>query len=243
MKQIFFDKDKLVAIKIFPTPFSVEREIAGALSFRNFALVPKIGKLDNRVLAISLLDGFLGYQVLEQDLNQLVAQFLDSTKSVFEPAKFSILLEIKALRKLIKDENNLSFLKRIEKRLTGVNLYPVHGDLQKQNIIISNGQLGLVDFEHFILAPKELELCNSLFFDDGNCLDIPEIIRFLPKNTINIPLLKLMLKFYSLKQISLGMSAKESKDRIQNALTKIKKIQANYQKIPEVGLESSLCYL
>lgn len=243
MKQIFFDKDKLAVIKIFPTPFLMEREIAGAKSIKNFALVPKIRKLDSRVAAISLIDGFLGYQILEQDLNQLVARFLVSLKPVSRPLKFSIFSEIQALRKILKDQESQYLLNKIEKRLTNAKLYPVHGDLQKQNIIVSGGQLGLIDFEHFILAPIELELCNSLFFDDGNCLDIPEIIRFLPKNTINIPLLKLMLKFYSLKQISLGMSTKESKDRIQNALTKIKKMQANYQKIPEVGLESSLCYL
>lgn len=222
MKQVFFDKNQLVVIKVFPSSKTIEREICGAKNLSKAVLVPKIEQLDTKVAKISLFSGFLGYQINEKDLNSLVAKFLLKKKPIDSKIKFTILGELDDLRKCFK--GNLKFIRDLDEIETEIRksvFYPVHGDLQKQNMMILEGKLGLIDFEHFIIAPKELEICNSLFFSDGNCLDVKNIARSLPRGFINKKTLNLMIKFYKLKQISLGMDLVEAEIRFQLACDRI----------------------
>lgn len=200
MKQVFIDRQKSVVIKVFQDPKKLERELCGAKAFSRICRVPNIEKLDKKVLKIDLLEGFLGYQIPEDDLNNLVVQMLIKKDLLkFKICGPTIFDEIKNLKK-IGDKQTCQRLDLIQKLINNVQLVPIHGDLQKQNIVVSEGTLGLVDFEHFIFAPKELELVNSLYFSDGNCLDIKKISKLLPKGFIDQKILKLMLEVYSIKQ-------------------------------------------
>lgn len=218
-KQVFVDKEQSVVIKVFNSPEHLDREIAGVKAFKNLVRLPDIERLDSCVAKISFLPGFLGYQIREQDLTLLVAEFLSSQKSSLKDGLFTIFAEIKRLREVFKqDISKLDLLNQIERIASSTPLVPVHGDLQKQNIIIADGQLGLIDFEHFIWAPQELELCNSLFFNDGNCLQVDLILKELPVRIVNRKRLWAMLQFYALKQIALGMNESTALNRLDNVL-------------------------
>lgn len=244
MKQIFFDKNQSVFIKVFPSSHVLEREMCGIKVFKELVNVPNMEVLDTKVAKITLIPGFLGYQITETDLSRLVAKFLMAKILVKDAEEFSIFQEIKFMRlKFRENQELLEILREIEQGIMGLPLYPVHGDLQKQNIVITGGQLGLIDFEHFMFAPKELEICNSLFFNDGNCLDIQEIINFLPKGFIDKSQFRLMLKFYTLRQISLGMDTHKAFKRLERALVEIGKLDLREKKLSYKDFYSSFCYI
>lgn len=231
MKQVFLDRDKGVVVKVFPNSKLLEREICGAKNFAPFVGVPKITKLDKKVAQISLLSGFLGYQIDEDDLSRLVADLLGSLKPKIKVPNFSITEEIVNLSQFFKaDKKVIQELEQIKKTVSKSPLFPVHGDLQKQNLIISEGKLSLIDFEHFLFAPKELEFCNSLFFDDGNCLNVQKIVAFLPPCVLDQKMLEVMLRFFKLKQIFLGMGAAEADLGFKLALNKARDCLAINQK-------------
>jgi len=232
MKQIFFDKEKLVVIKVFSSLNILRRELCGAKSFSLLVRVPQMEVLDTKVLKISLLEGFLGYQVSEEDLNLVIASFLLKKKPLKRSSKFSITEEIKKLQKDFQDDLEIILkLRKILQEIQNRELFPVHGDLQKQNIIIGNSNLGLIDFEHFILAPKELEVCNSLFFNDGNCLDIPGILKKIPEGFFDKKAINLMLEFFAIKQISFGMSKFEAEKRLKMAQKKVDGLTFGHKKV------------
>ncbi len=243
MNQIFFDKNQSIFIKVFSNSEVLEREESGIANLRSLVFVPLIKRLDNKVAKITFLEGFLGYQVLDNDLNMLISKFLLQKKSKKIPAKFTIFSEINKMRKILKD-SDLKILLNIEEEIKGLSIYPVHGDLQKQNIIISRGKLGLIDFEHFMFAPKELELVNSMFYDDGNCLDVQGIINFLPDKFIDQRVLISMLKFYYLRQIFLGMSANKALIRLTQSFKKIKSLNFARTRNGKIAdFSSSFCYI
>lgn len=224
MKQIFFDKNRSVFIKVFQSSRQLEREKFGIKIFSNLVKVPKIVTLDSKVAAITSLDGFLGYQVSEQDLNIKIVNLL-LLKKPMNINSFSILSEIINLEKFFSGQQ--AILKRLLKIKVGlkkVSLFPIHGDLQKQNIVLMEGDLGLIDFEHTIIAPKELEICNSLFFDDGNCLDSQSIVSMLPMNFFDPKMIEKMLRFYFLRQISLGLDQVEATIRLEVALKRASRL-------------------
>lgn len=225
MKQIYFDQNQSVLIKIFPTSQAVEREICGAKTFSQFVEVPQIERLDNKVAKLSFIPGFLGYQVSEACLNSLIAKFLFQVKAVNKPSRFSIREEIDSLISFFEgDQQTVGELQKIAGVIKDLEFVPIHGDLQKQNILINEGNLGLIDFEHFILAPRELELCNSLFFNDGNCLNIKEIVALLPQNFFDKKILELILRFFKFKQIFLGIDCLEAESKFKLALNKVESL-------------------
>lgn len=225
MKQVFFDKSQSVVIKVFPNSRLLERELCGAKNLKKAALVPQIEKLDRKVAKISLLQGFLGYQINEIELNVLVAQFLKRVAVQSKIIEFSIMEEIVRLEDFFQgDQQSLLKLKIIKQQVKEQALVPIHGDLQKQNIIINEGKLGLIDFEHFVFAPKELEICNSLFYNDGNCLNVPGVLKNFPSSFFNRDILKLMLMFYRLKQVSLGLGQNLAEKKFKLALAKVDKL-------------------
>ncbi len=205
MKQVFLDPSQQVVIKVFENSRQLEREFCGVRAFSRVCLTPEIEKLDLKVARISLLDGFLGYQIIEGDLNKLVADHLIKTAKLDMIAcSCSIFETISNLEvDFLDNPQILMRLKKIKKAILNIDLMPVHGDLQKQNIIIREGKIGLIDFEHFLFAPKELEIVNSLYFNDGNCLDITAISKILPQGFFDQKILKLMMEFYAIKQLSL----------------------------------------
>lgn len=244
MKQLFFDRNQAVVIKVFPDPELLEREICGAGHLSGVAIVPKIGRLDQKVAKISLLHGFLGYQIEEEDLNTLIAGFLLKKKSGGESCCASVFKEITKLKHFFASRKPIiEDLDKLENFLAGKKLFPVHGDLQKQNIVVVQGKLGLIDFERFLFAPRELELCNSLFFDDGNCLDIAGIIKLLPLQSLDSKMLKAMVRFYALRQISLGMDEKVAKQRLVEAVRKIAGLPLGGKPVLKGDRRASFCYI
>ena len=109
-------------------------------------------------------------------------------------------------------------------------------------MIIADGKLGLIDFEHFIFAPRELEFCNSLFFNDGNCLDVIKIVRLFPLGFLDKQMLKRMLKFYGLKQINLGMSQSEAEIRTYQGIKKIESLVFGREKPIFNMSKTSFCF-
>lgn len=245
MRQIFFDQTKAVFIKIFLNSQALEREICGSNSFKKLVAVPQIEVLDQKVAKISLMPGILGYQITEQELNILISKFLQRIKLIKINQDLTIFRKLNYLKKFFKsDPKSLNRLNRIEQNLKGASLFPVHGDIQKQNIVILNGKLGLIDFEHFIFAPRELELCNSLFFNDGNCLNIEEIVSYLPRKLFSKKILKEMLVFYALKQQMLGMNKIEAENKLRSALMKAHNLKfTGKQSLKGVVEFSSFCYI
>lgn len=225
MKQIFFDKEKSVVIKVFSSFKVMEREACGVQNFSSLVVVPKVEKIGPKVLKISLLEGFLGYQIPEEDLSLIIAQFLLRKKPLENPSFFTITEEIKKLQAVFQDQPEiLNQLGDIQKLIKNKKLFPVHGDLHKQNIIIKDGNLSLIDFEHFIFSPKELEVCNSLFFNDGNCLDILGICQNIPEGFFDKKIMMAMLNFFAIKQIGFGMSKLEAEKRLKLAQDKITRL-------------------
>lgn len=246
MKQIFIDKSQSVVIKVFTNSSVIEREICGVQSLSKIAHVPHIEKLDTKVAKISFLSGFLGYQVPEEQLNMLVSLMLLRKNALKIPVdtKFSIFSEMKKMKKILREKNDLLMLAKIEKNIRRQPLVPVHGDLQKQNMIIFGGAFGLIDFEHFVFAPKELEVVNSLFFNDGNCLDIPSVIGLLPQGFFNLKMMQEMTQYYALKQLILGMNSKEVIVRLNKALEMIARLGKRHVLEKSIQTNSgSFCYV
>lgn len=244
MKQLFFDKNQAVVIKVFPNAELLEREACGAGHLSGAAIVPKIEKLDQKVAKISLLLGFLGYQITDEELNAMVAGFLLKKKPGGQGYCVSIFKEIAGLKRFFAFRKRVvGELEKLEDFLADKELFPVHGDLQKQNIVIVQGQLGLIDFEHFIFAPQELEFCNSLFFDDGNCLDVAGIVGLLPPQSLDKKMLKAMARFYALRQISLGMDDTQAKQRLAEAGRKIAGLPLGKKSVPAGDRGASFCYI
>lgn len=243
MQQVFFDRQKLIFIKVFSDSNILEREVCGAKIFSKFIGTPKIEIVDNRVAKIDCVDGFLGYQINEEELNLFIAKLLESILPIKNVKRFTIFDELERLKFLLNDQVSIKMLDNIEKNINRVKLFPVHGDLQKLNVVISQGELFLIDFEHFIFAPRELEIVNSIFFNDGNCLEIEKILEFLPSNFFDRKLLKLMLEFYCLKQISLGMDRKISFNLLEKGLERIDSLNIKTKAISRVENRKTYCYI
>jgi len=88
----------------------------------------------------------------------------------------------------------------------------IHGDLHLDNILISNNanadKIFVIDFEHSIEAPVEMEFQNSLFWNDEKSLSVNEITEIL-KTKYKIPYSeqkeKLLTKVYVAHQINLAL--------------------------------------
>ena len=134
--------------------------------------------------------------------------------------------EIKYFQNKFKKKKKILFnLDAIREAIKNASLYPVHGDLQKQNIVINKKGLVLIDFEHFCFAPLELELVNSIYFNDANCLDVESIVpRLLVDKIISNRLLRVMLKYYSIKQLAQGKSENHVSKQYKRAVNKLNNI-------------------
>ena len=229
MNKRFIDTKQQVVVKILTSEERAQKEISGAKAFAKFTLVPEVVKLDRKTILIGLVKGIPADKVKRDFLNALVVELV---RCIFKNSKTSlsefpnIYSEINILREIF--ENNKVFLQallEIEKSISGSSLFPVHGDLQKQNVFIQKGKMVLIDFEHFVFAPLELEIVNSLFFKDYNCMDVDFIISKLVEDKIFSPVvLKNMLIFYALRQMAEGRKKKDCEKRLQDGLKRLRKI-------------------
>lgn len=87
----------------------------------------------------------------------------------------------------------------------------VHGDLHLGNIILNDSGVCLIDFEHSMEAPIELELQNSIFWNDEMSLDV-EICRSLivkARIEYSAELEILLMSFYISKQLLLALKEQD----------------------------------
>ncbi len=219
-KRIFRDQKEKVFLKFCGSVVSAQQEMSGAKYLAPAVLVPKIEMLDTRTLLIYEMVGIKASKVPNSLLNSQLLGYFSRVEpvSAFENGQ-TIFDQIERVSR--------QFLlpRGMVEKISHRPLFPVHGDLQKQNILLVDGQLALIDFEHFVFAPLELELVNSLFFSDGNCLDLGSLLPVLKKSgRINFEILQLMLLFYSLRQVMAGRAFIEAKRRYLFGLVRLQTI-------------------
>lgn len=229
MNRNFRDTKQKIFVKVLSTARKAERELIGSNVFGAFVGVPQIIKLDTKTLAISQIRGSKAIGLRKDVLSNLIIDLICEINSNFTDDVVSlptIFEEIAVLiQKFFDNPEILASLEDIEKSLVRARLFPVHGDLQKQNIFLQKEKVSLIDFEHFMFAPQELDIVNSLFFKDQNCLDAVLIIKKLvTKNIFDMKMIEYMLVFYAIKQMAAGRGKKECQKRLQAGIEKLKEV-------------------
>ena len=228
MNNCFEDQNKKVVIKNLFNTDKADREIIGSKIFSKYAVCPNLVKIDTRTVKISLLADF-NNTTDNKVLNDLLVDLFVKIKNEFCERilfEFSILKDLEIMSKELSRFSKIkNIIQEICDSIQGKPLYPVHGDIQKENISVSGNKLALIDFEHFRFAPLELDLVNSLFFNDRNCIDVKNLIpKLIKKNLMSIELLFQMLIFYSLKQIKEGRKPSDVQKRLEKAVERLKDI-------------------
>lgn len=228
MRKVYFSPQKRIFVKTLPEPVGAVRELVGAAVFSQFVEVPEISLGKDRILRSQQVLGERGDRIDEGVLNNLIIELLARIKKEFRGERFcglEIGERIRGLRKSLGRSELSKLLDWVEGEFEEQPLYPVHGDLQKQNIFVQDGELVLIDFEHFCFAPIELELVNSLFFNDKNCLAVEEIIPILwQKRIISFNLLGPMLVFYALKHLEEKGGFGETKKKLKKGFLRLERI-------------------
>lgn len=91
-----------------------------------------------------------------------------------------------------------------------------HRDLHLENLLLAKSnefsRFYVIDFEHSLQAPVELELQNSIFWQDDKSLNFGEII-FILKNNYSVPfnedLLQPMYDFYFADQLNIALQRRD----------------------------------
>lgn len=210
MNQIFNDLSQGVHIKILSSSQLLDREMVGAMVFSSFVKTNSPTQLDTKTLLVSTTMGKCADRIPLPLLNEKITSLFKKIKQDFTGPVFDSL----CVENLI-EELSLCFIgqKEIEKSLDLIlaavaksKKFPIHGDLQKQNILIDDQEnIALIDFEHFCFGPQELELVNSLFHNDSNCLDLVAIVPpFIKQGIVSVDLLEFMFLLYTLKEVAQG---------------------------------------
>lgn len=221
--RLFCDQRQNLYIKVASSAGAARRELFGGKILSRDVIVPKMELLDEKTILVSRVDGVKGTKVRSGRLNDLLLDYFECQRPlVIKSMTNSIFEEVEKLSMIFGENSALS---NIERKLVNFPLFPVHGDLQKQNIFVVEGKLALIDFEHFLFAPRELELVNSLFFTDGNCLDLSDLLpKLMAMGKISAEMLRDMLAFYTLKQASMGRGYSDCRKRCEMGIEKLKVI-------------------
>ncbi|KKQ75844.1 MAG: hypothetical protein US96_C0003G0002 [Candidatus Woesebacteria bacterium GW2011_GWB1_38_5b] len=240
MNKCFVDTRQNLVIKVLDNISKAQREIVGIREFSDIALVPQIELLDTKTISITLVDSMKSTQIPDFELTQLILQLLRKVNS-FETKinkNYNIQKRIEYLVSMFKSsECVVQTLNEIQALVSKAKLFPVHGDLQKQNIFVNSNELQLIDFEHFLFAPLELDIVNSLFFNDSNCLDAKFIISQLIKEKIfSEKMIISMLKFYAINQLAEGRKKEDVTKRLNKGLSKLDRITKSWMDTSMVNL-------
>ena len=237
MNQCFFDKDKRVVIKNLNDSTRLEREVNGAKILSEYVNVPKVDKLDTQTILMSFEKGSTGDSIDEKEFNFMLICLFKKIKNNFNATslikKLSINQQLKKYISLFEFYPDIvKSLRIISKATEDKQLFPVHGDLQRQNIIFTKKGLTLIDFEHFSFAPQELEIVNSLFFNDANCLDVEKLIPFLISDLeFSQEIIGNMLVFFSIKELTQGRNSIEVQNRLIQGIKRLSCITNKKTKI------------
>lgn len=195
-------------------------ESLGSWAFGKYAITPSILRLNRALIDIFPLEGVLGIDVPD---SVLVDHLVDLYEKVAEnpgtqqvPSALILTNQMKHWR-LPHAYKDLA--DKLIERYKDCDLFPVHGDIHKGNIVIVGGELGLIDFEHFCFAPHEFELANLLFHNDHNCPDVEGLLlRLLKKKLVKLKVLRDMVQIYFLKELNAGGSLRKSQRLLEKAL-------------------------
>ncbi len=122
------------------------------------------------------------------------------------------LIFISKLTSLSPPNKRLLIRQLLELKLDAFDLTLIHGDLNLANIIQSEDQLMLIDFEHVVEAPIELELAPAAFWKDQVALPLAPFRKALQSVGLSLSSehLKQSLALYFVNQLRL---AKQSNDQ------------------------------
>lgn len=226
MKKIFCDQNKNVFLKVLANSTRAGREMAGAKALAKYVTVPETDLIDSKTLVVKKVMGVKSTLVPKKKLASLLFDYFLNIKPVGDDEideNFTIDQELENLIGLFSNRPAVTdSLTSVLKTVAVLPKFPIHGDLQKQNIFLSNDRLTFIDFEHFCLAPLELELVNSFFFNDKNCLDTPGILEKLEgSGKMDRKVIGQMILFYVIKQIASGRNLSDAKMRFERAIGKL----------------------
>jgi RIO-like serine/threonine protein kinase len=195
-------------IKVCASETAALREVEGARVFKKHAYTPDSLRVDSRTVLVPAIQGQRGDALDEQALHVKVLELLiDMSRETAQPNDIDIELSITSFVQKRRDgcqrgSDMRRFFNGLLKDLRGAHMIPIHGDLQKQNIFLTpEGDLALIDFEHFCYAPLEFELVNSMFHCDENCLDVDFLVSELNKRgLIDEKLLRKAFALYALER-------------------------------------------
>lgn len=222
--------DDGVVVKVLKSDNKVIQETAGINAFRPFVIVPSITKIDTKTVELSLLSGARADAISVREIEKQTLNLFRKIQAIPSTNRdFSVIEKIETFRQVFAQFSDIQkVLGEIEYALTFVSQYPVHGDLQKQNMFLIGQELGLIDFEHFIVAPQELELANSFFFNDHNCLPVARITPVLiEEKIIQKEMLSLMIYFYAIHQLNEGRKRSDVERKYNRALQRLRALCGN----------------
>lgn len=226
-KLVFCDQQKETYIKVCESEAKALREYRAANILKKFVRVPTINMIDSRTVLVSKAKGKTTSSENEI-LNERIIDYFKRVKSSngIVSNEWSIEGDIFKLEQIFTENSKImNALEVLREKLDEQTLFPVHGDLQIQNLFLTKNSLALIDFEHFLYAPLELDLCNSLFFEDENCLQVEKLLPLLcQQNIFSKENVYYMLIFYSLKQLAYERSAEETNRRLAAGINRLNKI-------------------
>jgi thiamine kinase-like enzyme len=181
-----------------------------------------------------------GNKVGKHEASIFAAQVISNVYNCYDPFAYKkgemwdlainrLIQEFSYLKKLFTDLNFVEFYNttldnlEIIRKTNFDNISFLHRDIHKGNIIYKNGHPYLIDHEHAMEGPIELELQNSLFWNDRMSLNTKLVKKHLKSSGIRYSDEKeqLLRSYYIADQIY--MAAKDNKlSKVQKIIRKAK---------------------
>ncbi|KXK08791.1 MAG: Phosphotransferase enzyme family protein [Microgenomates bacterium OLB22] len=220
MSTCLFDHRRSRFQKIFFGQRSTDAESIGSKIFSRYVVTPIALRLNRALIDICPLEGVLGTDVPDSILVDHLVRLYEKVAGNSSPLKISpALILTNQIKRWHLPQAYKGLASELIERYKDCILFPIHGDIHKGNIIVVQGELGLIDFEHFCFAPHEFELANLLFHNDHNCPDTEGLLlRLLDKRLIDLDVLRDMGHIYFLKELHEGGSLRHSQRQLEKAL-------------------------